>query len=631
MSDQTTAHDETSVTRSFCVERLLDEETKEKVYRVSLSSETPIKDWPWAPPNVLVHEKAAIDLDGVAERGLPLFVNHDAYSLESMVGRIVNVRLERKRLVGDLRFSQANPEAAMVRDMVDEGTLTDMSIRAEPIKIEKTEGSDGRTESVRWMRWRPIEASVVGIGADRAVGIGRTNKNLSTQTANPAEIKEPKVAEDIAAAGASAERSNGAAQAVVIQAGQQQEHPNAVQMERDRRAFVENMCRANKFEEKYQDHWIRSGLSIKQISDDMLMIMEERGKTNPQSASKLGLSRAETQQFSFLRAIHACAEKDWSKAGFELECSRAVAQKLGRVSEPTKFFVPYEILQREVPTVQRDLTTASPGGGGYLVATENQGFIEILRNRSVAFRMGVRRLTGLQGNVTVPRQSGAATPVWLTTESSTATESTQAFTQMALTPKTVSAYTEISRLLMLQSSPAAEGIVTDDLAQVVAIAADLSVLSGSGASGQPLGITNTSGVGSVSGTSLAYPGILEFQTDVATSNVQPVRGGYVTTPAVAGLLMARARFSNTDTPLWVGNIWDGQMAGFPAMSSNQMATATQVFGDWQEAVVGEWGVLEVDVNPYANFQAGIIGVRALYSLDVGVRRAFAFSVATSIT
>lgn len=631
MSDQTSSQDETSVTRSFCIERLLDETTKEKLYRVSLSSETPVKDWPWAPPNVLVHEKSAVDLSGgLSERGLPLFLNHNAYDIDGMLGRIVNLRLDNKRLVGDLRWSNANPEAAKIRAMVDEETITDMSIRAEPIKVERTEGSDGRVESVRWLRWRPIEGSVVGIGADQSIGIGRKNK-ISTPAQHAETQENPKMGDETAAAGVSAERSSGAAQAVVIQAGQQQENPGAVQMERDRRRAIENLCRANNFEDKYKDHWIRSGLSFDKVTDDMLLMLEERGKTNPQSASKLGLSRSEVQQFSFLRAIHACAEKDWSKAGFELECSRSVAQKLGRVSEPTKFFVPYEILQREVPTVKRDLTTASPGTGGYLVATENQGFIEILRNRSVAFRMGVRRLTGLQGNVTVPRQSGAATPVWLTTESSTSTESNQTFTQMALTPKTVSAYTEISRLLMLQSSPAAEGIVTDDLAQVVAIAADLSVLSGSGASGQPTGITNTSGVGSVAGTSLGYAGVLEFQTDVATSNVQPARGGYVTTPAVAALLMARARFSNTDTPLWVGNIWDGSMAGFPAMSSNQVASATAIFGDWQEVVVGEWGVLEVDVNPYANFQAGIIGVRALYSLDVGVRRSFAFSVATSIT
>jgi hypothetical protein len=100
---------------------------------------------------------------------------------------------------------------------------------------------------------------------------------------------------------------------------------------------------------------------------------------------------------------------------------------------------------------------------------------------------------------------------------------------------------------------------------------------------------------------------------------------------VAALLMQRARFSNTDTPLWAGNIWNGQVSGFPGMSSNQLTAASMIFGDWQEAVIAEWGVLEVEVNPYANFQAGIIGVRAIYSMDVGVRRPFAFSRSTSIT
>jgi hypothetical protein len=83
--------------------------------------------------------------------------------------------------------------------------------------------------------------------------------------------------------------------------------------------------------------------------------------------------------------------------------------------------------------------------------------------------------------------------------------------------------------------------------------------------------------------------------------------------------------------LWTGNLWDGAMFGMPAMTSNQMPAANMLFGDWQETVVGEWGVLEVEVNPYANFQAGIIGIRAIYSMDVGVRRPFAYSLATSIT
>jgi HK97 family phage major capsid protein len=246
--------------------------------------------------------------------------------------------------------------------------------------------------------------------------------------------------------------------------------------------------------------------------------------------------------------------------------------------------------------------------------------------------MGVRRLSGLQGNVTIPRQSAAATANWLATESTPITETQQTFVQLALTPKTVGAYTEISRLLLLQSSPGAEGIVTDDLAQVVALAADLAVLEGSGAGGQPTGIANTAGIGAVTGTSLAAAGVIEFQTDVAASNVQPQRGGYVTTAAVAGLLMIRPELPTTGTErLWKGNIWDGSLFQFPAMTSNQLTAASMIFGDWQEAVVGEWGVLEVDVNPFANFVQGIIGVRAIYSLDVGVRRPFAFSRAITIT
>ena len=117
----------------------------------------------------------------------------------------------------------------------------------------------------------------------------------------------------------------------------------------------------------------------------------------------------------------------------------------------------------------------------------------------------------------------------------------------------------------------------------------------------------------------------------ATADVMPAAGGYVTTPTVAALLMQRSRFANTDTPLWMGNLWDGQVAGFNAMSSNQITAATALFGDWSQVVVAEWGVLEVETNPYANFQAGIIGIRAMVSIDVGLRYAAAFTQRTSIT
>lgn len=297
-------------------------------------------------------------------------------------------------------------------------------------------------------------------------------------------------------------------------------------------------------------------------------------------------------------------------------------------------FVPMDVLRSSQKTRdRRDLSVGTASAGGYLVDTENQGFIELLRNASVVFNMGARRLQGLQGNVTIPKQTAASTAYWLASETSTVTESTPTFGQLALSPKTCGAYNEISRQLLLQSSPDAEQLVMGDLAQVVGLGVDEAALNGSGSGGQPTGLIGTSGIGSVTGTSIAYAGIVEFQTDVATANaLTPAASpGYVTTPTVAGLLKGRVKFTSTASPMWEGRLERGMVDGYAAMSSNQMPAGDMLFGDWGQMIIGEWGILEIAVNPQANFQAAIIGVRALYTVDVGIRIPAAFSLATSVT
>ncbi|MDO8413564.1 MAG: phage major capsid protein [Gallionellaceae bacterium] len=343
----------------------------------------------------------------------------------------------------------------------------------------------------------------------------------------------------------------------------------------------------------------------------------------------LGLSTNEIGRYSILRAINAVANKDWKNAGFERETHLAMQRVHGESEREGSFYIPTDLL------ATRDLTAGVGTGGGYLVGTNNLGgsFIDQLRNRMVCAQMGATVLPGLQGNVTVPKQTGANTAYWLATETTAVTEGNLTLGQMSLTPKSVGAYQEISRQLMLQSNPAADALVMNDLAKVVALAIDAAALSGTGASGQPTGITNTAGIGAVIGTNLQYAGILEFQTDVAGSNalISGDTVGYVSTPSVAGLLAQRQRFTSTDSPLWQGTLYEGMMAGCKAMSSAQMAAGTMLFGDWSQLVIGEWGVLEIAVNPFTNFQAGIIGVRAIQTVDVGIRVPGAFSLATSIT
>jgi HK97 family phage major capsid protein len=576
-------------------------------------------------------DPAHVDL-GRLQSGAPVLDTHQRHGVSNIVGVVDRVWIQGGRGYADIRFSARDDVAPIWQDVRD-GIIRNVSVGYDIGHMSEA-GFDPDTGHPILLvdRWAPFEISLVPVGADPEAGtrdapslphaecviaLRAAAAPVSQTPAQPATTKEAIIMAEVQAPAAPTAGNEGA------------------MSERLRIQTITNLARTHKIDDKTRDEWIGSGLSSDAVAERVLDVLAERGKTNPQSASQLGLSEKETQQFSILRAVVAARDKDWSRAGYEAECSRAIAQKLGKTPDATRFFVPLEVQQRQIndPRMQgrRDLTAGTGSAGGFLVATENQGFIELLRNRSVVMNAGARRLTGLQGNLTIPRQSGAATAYWLSTEATAITESQQTLGQLAFTPKTAGAYTEISRLLALQASPDAESMVMADLAAVVGLAVDAAAISGSGSSGQPTGIVNTAGIGSVTGTSIAYAGVLEFQTDVAGANALSGSCAYVTTPAVAALLMQRVKFSSTASPIWEGNVLDGVCAGFRGMSSNQMPSANLLFGDFNQLVIGEWGTLEIEVNPYANFAAGIMGVRAMYSIDVGVRYAGAFSLATSVT
>lgn len=639
------------VARTISIERA-ENADGETVYRASLSSETPVQDFPWSPPLTLSHTRNAVDMSR-AENGLPLLDNHDGMysSVRNMLGRIHNIGIERKRLVGELVFSEANPEAQTVRAMVDEGTITDMSIRADIHRVKRIE-ENGETVRIEALEWTPVEASVVPVGADGSVGIGRSKSNQADESANGDIAMGDKTQAEKTSADNDDDGDDVATQVqrTRVEPGRQAiDADRAVKLEENRIQAIRSLGEINNVGHETVDAWITQGYTLDQVADNLLEIHRKRGESGAESKGHIGLSDNETQSYSLCRAILAAHSENWKDAGFELECHKAVAERTGKLPDKGTFYVPLEVQRRAMPLVNgaveniarksgltpaqivRDLNVAAGGAGGFLTQTTNVGFDELMRNISFAFRMGVQRLTGLRDNVAIPRQSAAATAEWLTSETDSPTESQQTFVQLLMTPKTVSAYTELSRQLLLQATMDAEGLVNSDLAAVAALAVDAAVLNGSGASGQPEGLDNTTGIGAVTGTSLDYAGVLNFQEDVAAGNIMPMAGGYVTTPAVASLMMQRVKFTGTASPLWEGNLWEGNMVGFNAMSTNQVAAANMYFGDWSKAIVGEWGVLEVETNPYANFPAGIIGVRAMYSVDVGVRYPAAFSRAQSIT
>lgn len=338
----------------------------------------------------------------------------------------------------------------------------------------------------------------------------------------------------------------------------------------------------------------------------------------------VGLSPREIQQYSWFRAITQIGAG--TRSGLEAEASAEVAKRIGRNPRQSGFFVPYEVLQR------RDLTTSKAVSGGYLVGSGNVSFIEFLRNRLLVRRLGAIIVDGLTENSIFPRGTTAGTAAWLSTETSTIPPTNQVFQQLALTAHNIAALTVLSRQLLIQSSPGASAVVMGELAADLAVAWDKAAIAGAGGA-EPHGIIGTTGVASVDGTSLTYDKALEFQSDTLAANalVNIDACGYLAPVATAKLLANRQRFTGTDATLWEGNIANGALAGFPAFSTGQVPTSHLVFGDWSQVLLAEWGILEIQADPYTYFSTARVGVRALWSVDVGLRHPESFCVATAVT
>lgn len=371
----------------------------------------------------------------------------------------------------------------------------------------------------------------------------------------------------------------------------------------------------------------RAAIEIKRLAPE-LMRPEERHPT------AIGLSEKEIEKYSVSRALlQVGTSPDGLKDSLEAEASNAVAKATGREASRNGFYVPHDIQERRS---RRDLTASVASAGGYLVSGVEHprgSFIDALYKFMVVRMLGATILRGLRGNVAIPRESATSTAYWLSNETTQITDSQPTFAEIALSPKTIGVHSKYSRQLLLQAEPAVEDLLMYDQGKVLAVGVDLASLSGSGASGRPTGITNTSGIGGVTGSSLDQDKCLEFQSDVLGANALLDRAacGYIAPVAVAKLLGNRQRFTGTNSPLWEGNLANGLVAGFPAFSTEQMAASSMLFGDWSQLVIGEWGVLELSSDPFTSFKTGVIGVRAMYTIDIAVRHPESFSLATSIT
>ena len=239
---------------------------------------------------------------------------------------------------------------------------------------------------------------------------------------------------------------------------------------------------------------------------------------------------------------------------------------------------------------------------------------------------GARTLTGLSSDVKIPKKATASTAAWLAAEGDNVLQTEPTFSQISLTPKDLGAYAQISRRLLQQSNNMDfESLVRDDLAQAIALAMDLAALAGDGTGGSPTGIKNTAGINSkvFAAANPTYAEVVDMDTLVAADNALMGNLSYILASGMFGALKTTEKATGTaQFIVEPGNT----LNGYRSIVSNQVTAGDLYFGNFADLLVGFWGGLDLQLDPYTNGLSGTVRIRAIQTMDTAVRHAVSFAL-----
>ena len=585
--------------------RMVDERSMEFPF----SSEYPVARY--FGNEVLSHGYESADLSRLND-GAPLLYNHDP---DRMIGVVERAWIDgdKKRGYAKVRFSR-NKLAQEMLDDVRDGILRGVSFGYSIDKMEERESEFVATN------WRGYEISLVSLPADPTVGIGRSLVEPNADT--NVEVERSLQDADSDTAASTASPVNTVTEEVMESTTTDVEviRSEAVEAERNRIASINKLGERHNLSD-LAGELISGGQSVDEARAAVLEKIGTQPVEHSITANDIGLSDKETRSFSFVKALNYLSNQGDAQArrdaAFEIEVGEAAAKQYERSSNG--IVIPNEVLRR-------DLVVGTPTAGGDLVddVLLAGSFIELLRNRLSIAQAGATMLTGLQGNVSIPRQTSAASAYWVG-ENAAPTESQQAIDQVNMTPKTVGAYVDYSRRLLLQSSVDVEGMVRNDLARVIALEIDRAAIYGTGSSNQPQGLTNVSGIGAQSLTGVGtFEELIGMETDVATANADAGALRYIVNAATRGGL----KFAKKDSGSGEFVYADNEINGYPVILSNQLANNDVLFGDFSMFCMGMWSGLDLTVDPYAGATAGTVRVIALQDVDFAVKQPGAFCLGT---
>jgi HK97 family phage major capsid protein len=615
---------------------------------IAISSETPYERW--FGIEILSHDPSAVDLSRLGDGRHPLLLNH---CTQDQIGVIASTLLGDDRVLrGTCKFSRSGLGQEILQDVQD-GIRTLVSVgyfidEIEEVTVTETPDVTGTAQfsytPVRKLtgdeferemrqkhgdlfyrsgqaamrdagetpptflvtRWTPFEASIVPVPADVTVGVGRSAGVEPAPPAAAAKQPEP---------------------IIIIQESRTMENQKTpAELDEIRRNQIRDL---GKQYEKYLKNVdvvnaICEGMSVESFKD---LIMKNMGSRHTDTSElHIGMHSKEIRRYSFGRAIVAAALGNWKDAGLERECSEAVASIMGR--SPEGFYVPFEVMNRDF-----NVGTSTEAGNYVPTALRADMYVDALRASMVMGNLGVTYLAGLSGNVDLPRKATPGT-LGMVTEIGSASETGPLSAKATLSPKRISAYTEVSKQALIQSALPLENLIRDDLVTGAAVLLEYQAINGAGTGAEIKGFRNVTGIGTVvgggNGLAPAWSHFVDLESACANANAEPDRfSGYLTNTKVRGKLKQTQYATNLpfiwqpgDMPLngYRAAVTNNIPANLTKGTSTTVCSATLFGSDWSMAVIGLFGAPDVTVDPYTKADTGQVKITLNQFADMQVRQ-----------
>ena len=341
----------------------------------------------------------------------------------------------------------------------------------------------------------------------------------------------------------------------------------------------------------------------KQIADTENEIRQLNQKLNKKETMK-------KETFSLLKAVRAIANNQQLDERSQQVVNAGIAEmrKSGQ-SYSGQIILPVE--------ERADVQATVADHGQEIVAEDKLNILAPLRDKLVLSAAGANFMTGLVGNVSIPTYSGST--VGWAGEVDAAKDGAGTFGEVELSPKRLTAYVDISKQFLIQDSVSAEALLRKDIVDALSNKLEATILGAvAGDATKPAGLF--AGV-TADTAAITFADILKMEQTLEEKNV----GGnikFIASPAAKAILRTTA-VGGTKSDLRM--LMEGnEIDGISTLVTNGMTSKGLILGNFNDLVIGQWGGIDLTVDPYTQAANGKIRLVVNAYFDAKPQRADSF-------